>query len=130
MDRISQFFSVIYKRICRQSDFIGIFDLAGYGMPGSPMFHRSARIDRPAYGPAKPDRVENSANCFATQTARHGRNSHSSGIFTFFSFEEGSNFIQNMRLIVFCAICIMYIYYRVKKMEKSILVLLQMLMRD
>jgi len=80
---------------------MGIFDPAGYEMPGCPMFHRSAgsicRIDRPADLPVKPDRKKNSANSSATRTARHGRNPHSSGTFTFFSLEEGSNFVQNMR---------------------------------
>ena len=51
----------------------------------------------PADRPVKPDHVENSSNSSAILTARHGGHPHSSGIFTFFSFEEGSNFVQNMR---------------------------------
>jgi len=51
------------------------------------MFHISARItDRPV----KSDRVENSANSSATRIARHRRNPHSSGNFTFFSLENGN----------------------------------------
>ena len=83
----------MHKRICEQTDLTGFFDFAGYRMPGCSMFHRSARIDRPA----KSDRMEISANSSAARTARHGRNRHSSGIFTFFSLEEGSNFVQNIR---------------------------------
>ncbi|RLD92670.1 MAG: hypothetical protein DRJ13_16305 [Bacteroidetes bacterium] len=61
------------------------------------MFHRSVHINQQADRPVKPDLVENSANSFATRTARHGRNPHNSGIFTFFSLDEGSNFVQNIR---------------------------------
>ena len=98
----------MYNRICEQTDLMGFFvRRGGYGMPGCPVFHRFARIDRPVEPPAKFDRVENSENGSATRSAsrslwrrhsaRHGRNSHSSGIFTFFSFEEGSNFVQKGR---------------------------------
>lgn len=98
MDRNSQFFTVMQNRICEQTDLPGFFDPDGYGMPVSPSFYRSCRIDnRPTDRPVKTDRVGNSANSFAARTARHGRNPHSSGIFTFFSFEEGSNFVQNIR---------------------------------
>ena len=97
MDKNSRFFIVMHNQACEQTDLTGFFNPAGYGMPGSPMFHRSARIDRPADWPTKPDLVENSVNGPATRTARHGRNPLSSGIFTFFSFEEGSNFVQNIR---------------------------------
>ena len=75
---------------------MGIFDPSGSRMPGSPMFHRFSRIDLPGYQPVKSDRVENSAFNSATRTARHGRNRHNSGNYTFFSFEEGSNFVQNI----------------------------------
>ena len=93
MDRDSQFFTVIHNQVCEQTGLTGFFDPDGYGMTGCSMFHRSARIDLPA----KPHRVENSANSSTTRTTRHGRNPHSSGIFTFYSFEEGSNFVQNIR---------------------------------
>ena len=93
MDKKSFFFTVMHNRICEQTDLMEFFDPDEYGMPGCPMFHRSARIDQPV----KPDCMENSANSSATRTARQGWNPHSSGIFTFFSFEEGSNFVQNMR---------------------------------
>ena len=97
MDRNSQFFTVMHNRTCEQTNLMGFFDPAGYGRPGCPMFYRSARIDRPADQPVNPDRMENSADSSATRTARHGLNRHSSGIFTFFSLEEGSNFVQNIR---------------------------------
>ena len=98
MDRDSQFFTVMHNRICEQTDLMGFFYPTSYGMPGCPVFYRSARItNRPADRPAKPILVENSANSSATRTARHGRNPHSSGIYTFFSFEEGSNIVQNIR---------------------------------
>ena len=97
MDRDSQFYTVIHNRVCEQTDLTGFFDPDEYGMPGYPMFHRSARINRPADRLAKPYRVENSANSSAVRTDRHGWNRHSSGIFTFLSFEEGSNFVQNIR---------------------------------
>ncbi|MCK5138148.1 MAG: hypothetical protein KAR19_20365 [Bacteroidales bacterium] len=100
MDRDSQLFTIVHKRVYEQTDLIGFFDPDGYGMPGCPMFHRSARIDQPADRPVKPYRVENSANSSAALTTRHGRNHHSSGIFTFFSFEEGSNFVQNIRPLI------------------------------
>ena len=92
MKRISQFFTDIHNLTYEQTDLMGFFDPAGYGMPDCTMFHRSARIDRPAS-----HIVEYSANCSVARTARHRRNRHSSGIFTFFSFEEGSNFVQNIR---------------------------------
>jgi len=109
MDRIPRFFTDMRNRICKQTDLTGFFvRRGGNGMPGCQMFDRSARItSRPGNRLAKSDRVENSANSSATQSAcrslwrrhsaRHGRNPHSSGIFTFFSFEEGSNFVQNIR---------------------------------
>ena len=98
MDRIPRFFTDMRNRICKQTDLTGFFfRCGGYGMPGCPMFDRSARISRQADRPAKSDRMENLANSSVTRTARHGRNPHSSGIFTFFSFEEGSNFVQNIR---------------------------------
>jgi len=104
----SQIFTIMNNRACEQTDLTGfLIRRGGYGMPGCPMFYRSARIDRPDDQPVKPDRMENSANSSATRSAsqclwrrhsaRHGRNRHSSGIFTFFSFEEGSNFVQNIR---------------------------------
>ncbi len=103
MDRFSQLFTVVHNRICEQADLMGFFYHTSYEMPDYPMVHRSDRIDQPV----KPDRMENSANSSATRSAsqclwrrhsaRHGRNPHSSGIFTFFSFEEGSNFAQNSR---------------------------------
>ena len=97
MDKDSHFSTVMHKRVCEQTELMGFFDPAGYGMLGCPMSHRSARIiNRPAELPAKSDRMENLANSSVTRTARHGRNPHSSGIFTF-SFEEGSNFVQNIR---------------------------------
>ena len=96
MDRNSQFFTDMYNQICEQTELMGFFYPAGYGMTGCPVFHRSARIDRPADRQVKSNRGENSANGSATRTTRHGRNPHSSGIFTFFSFEEGSNFVQNI----------------------------------
>ena len=96
---IDNFFTVMNNRVCDQTDLSGFFDPAGYGILGCPMFHRSARIsNRLADRPAKPDLLEYSSNCSATRTARHGRNRHSSGVFTFFSFEEGSNFVQNILL--------------------------------
>ena len=98
MARFLQFFTAMHNRICEQTDLTGYFDLARYGMMGCLMFHRSARItNRTAYRQAKPDRMENSADSSATRTARHGWNPHSWGNFTFFSFEEGSNFVQNIR---------------------------------
>ena len=97
MDSNSQFFIVMHNRVCEQTNLTGFFDPDGNGMPDCPMFHRSARIARPTDPPAKAESVGNSANSSATRTARHGRNPHSSGIFTFFSFEEGSNFVQNIR---------------------------------
>ncbi len=98
MDRNSHFFIVMYSQTCEQTALAGFYDPAGYGIPGCPMVYRFVQIDnRPTDRPARSDRVENSANSSATRTARHGRNRHSSGIFTFFSFKEGSNFVQNMR---------------------------------
>ena len=93
MDRNSHFCTDMHNRNYEQTGLTGFFDPDGYGMTGCSMFHRSARIDLPA----KPHRVENSANSSTTRTTRHGRNPHSSGIFTFYSFEEGSNFVQNIR---------------------------------
>ena len=99
----AQFFIFIRNRIWEQTVLMGFVYPTSYRMPGCPMFHRSAWIDRPA----KPQRVENSENGSVIRSAsrclwqrhstRHGRNRHSSGIFTFFSFEEGSNFVQNIR---------------------------------
>ncbi len=99
----SQFFTVLHNRICEQTNLTGFFYHTSYGMQGSPMSHRSAWITRLA----KPDREKKSANSSAIRFAsrypwrrhstRQGRNRHSSGIFTFFSFEEGSNFVQNIR---------------------------------
>ena len=107
MDRHSLFFTFIRNRVCEPTDLTGFFDAAGNGMPGYGMFHRFALINRPGEQPVKYDRVENFANSCVTRSAcwslrrrhpaRHGRNHHSSGIFTFFSFEEGSNFVQNIR---------------------------------
>ncbi|MEA3476674.1 MAG: hypothetical protein U9R60_00715 [Bacteroidota bacterium] len=85
--------TVMHNRACEKTELSGLFDLDGYRIPCCPMFQRFDRIDRPV----KPDRVENSANCSATRNIQHGRNLHSSGIFTFFSLEEGSNFVQKIR---------------------------------
>jgi len=97
MDGHSQFLTVIHNRACEPTELTGFFDPDGYGMPGCPMFNRSVHINRQADRPVKPDLVGNSANSFATQTVRHMRNPHGSGIFTFFSFEKGSNFVQKSR---------------------------------
>ena len=92
MDRYSHFFTVMHSRTWEQTVLMGFFYPTSHGMPVCPMIHRSEQIDRPTS-----HIVEYSANCSAARTARHRRNSHSSGIFTFFSFEEGSNFVQNIR---------------------------------
>ncbi len=88
----------MHNRACEQPDLTGFFDSDGYRIPDCPMFHRSSRIaNRPADRPARSDLKGNSAYSSTTRTVRHGRNRHSSGILTFFSFEEGSNFVQNIR---------------------------------
>jgi len=69
MERNPQFFTVMHNRVCEQTNLTGFFDPAGYGMPGCPMFHRSARIDRPTDQPVKHNSVENSANNSTTRTA-------------------------------------------------------------
>ena len=108
MDRNSHFFIVKHNRVCDHADLTGFFDPDGYGMLRCPMFHRSARIYQPGDQSVKPHRMENSANSSATRFAsrslwwrhparRGGQNRHSSGIFIFFSFEEGSNFVQKIR---------------------------------
>jgi hypothetical protein len=91
MDRYSQFFTVMHYRTCEETDLTGFFiRRGGYGMPGSPVFRRSARIDQPADQPVNPERMENLANYSETRTARHGRNPLCSGIYTFFSPSPGS----------------------------------------
>jgi hypothetical protein len=61
----------MHNQVCEQTDLSGFFDPDEYGIPGCPMFHRSARIDR-----MTSHIVEYSANCSVARTARHGRNPH------------------------------------------------------